>query len=802
MEGVNFVLIAAIFIIILVLNSFVRNYLKQNKKDLKDIKKSLGDIEYKLGNIESNRFIDKEQEIALEEVKESYSKIKPEQESTYLESILETYEEPEKVIVEEKIIKPAEPLKTEITKQKLNPIKNFKTHKSFLQKYPDIEKFIGENLINKIGIVILVLGLVFLVKYAIDKNWINEIARIAVGVISGGGLIALAHKIRKEYKSFSSVLVGGGLAVLYFTVSIAFHTEGYPLYQQQVLSFIILVFITIFAVFLSIAYDKMEIAILAILGGFGTPLMVSNGAGNYIILFSYLMILNKGMLVLSYYKKWRAVNIVAFTFTVILFTSWLTGEIVQERYSNFPGAIFFATGFYIIFFLMNILYNIKHNKEFKFGDISLIISNTFAYFAFVIIMLAYINDGAYRGLFAVLLAVFNFVFAYLIHKRQEADTNLLYLLVGIVLTFITLAIPLQLEGNYITLFWAAESVLLLWLGQKSGIKLLKLGSVIIMILMLISLSIDYWNYYYIKGYGFDEYVKMTMILNKIFITSIVSLGSLIGTIILIRNEKGNIAWFIPNHTYKFIVFGLLMVVIYLAGIFEVAYQASYYFSEYSSKLVVAFAYKAAYIILLLAIAYKLNNKVYSIISSIISAIIITIFFVSLSTTFVHSRTDYIDGFEHSTIPIIFRWIAISAIYVANVLLLIVVRRFNNSWLNKISLATFIFTILYLLSADLDTIAVLVSGNEDILIHTHKTGYAILWGISSFILMVIGMRKKIKIVRLLSLALFAITLIKLFVYDISNISEGGKIIAFILLGVLLLVISFMYQKLRKLVNEDD
>ena len=88
----------------------------------------------------------------------------------------------------------------------------------------DLEKWIGEHLIAIIGIGVLVLGLVFFVKYAIDKNWINEIGRVCIGVLSGAALITLAHKLRKTYRTFSSILVGGGIAVLYFTITIAFRT--------------------------------------------------------------------------------------------------------------------------------------------------------------------------------------------------------------------------------------------------------------------------------------------------------------------------------------------------------------------------------------------------------------------------------------------------------------------------------------------------------------------------------------------------------------------------------------------------
>ncbi|MBC7485242.1 MAG: DUF2339 domain-containing protein, partial [Cytophagaceae bacterium] len=67
---------------------------------------------------------------------------------------------------------------------------------------------------------------------------------------------------------------------------------------------------------------------------------------------------------------------------------------------------------------------------------------------------------------------------------------------------------------------------------------------------------------------------------------------------------------------------------------------------------------------------------------------------------------------------------------------------------------------------------------------------------------IGMAKKIKTYRIISLVVFSITLLKLFIVDVTRMSEGGKIAAFISLGVILLIISFMYQKLKKIIIEDD
>ena len=84
---------------------------------------------------------------------------------------------------------------------------------------------------------------------------------------------------------------------------------------------------------------------------------------------------------------------------------------------------------------------------------------------------------------------------------------------------------------------------------------------------------------------------------------------------------------------------------------------------------------------------------------------------------------------------------------------------------------------------------------------YKAGLSILWGLCSFILMWIGMQGRDRTYRIMSLTLFTITLVKLFFYDIRKIPPGGKIAAFILLGVLLLTVSFMYQRLKKMIIDN-
>ncbi len=492
---------------------------------------------------------------------------------------------------------------------------------------------------------------------------------------------------------------------------------------------------------------------------------------------------------------------------MVLLGGWLISQLVDGKYGSFGGAFFFATGFYVIFFLMNIIYNFKNNIRFKVGDIFLILSNTFIYFSFAMIMLSNISDGAFKGLFSVMLGVFNFVFAYITHKRQNSDVNLLFLLIGLVFTFVTLAVPLQLEGNYITLFWAAEGVLLFWLSQKSGFKILQLSSVIVTFLMLISLIMDWNSNYQIVGLADVGYVKqLGFLFNKMVFTTLVSGGALIGCLLLAKKEVGNIAWIFSASVYRWLILTAGIIVFYAGGFTEVNYQAFHFFNKTESILGAIITFNSLFVLILLAFATKINKKAFSIAVSSLATFFLFVFLGSLSTIYATSAICYLNGSEEfSSLLIIFRWLSVLSVYIIGFLLFKLVKKINNNQQNGLAMlnvGVLVFAILYILSADLDTIGILISKSQSALLQTQRTGYAILWGLSSFLLMVIGMNQKVKILRILSLALFAITIFKLFVFDIRDISEAGKIIAFILLGVLLLIISFMYQKVKKLIVDDD
>ncbi|WP_233898617.1 DUF2339 domain-containing protein [Tenacibaculum piscium] len=702
-------------------------------------------------------------------------------------------------------------------KEKIKSIPKKSFFERFKEKNPDLEKFIGENLINKLGILILVLGISFFVKYAIDKDWINEPARVGIGVLCGSLIMAIAHKLKKNYTSFSSVLVAGAISIFYFTIYIAFHE--YQLFSQTV-AFAIMTVITIFSTLVAVSYNRQELAVLSLIGGFSAPFMVSTGEGNYVVLFTYIAILNIGILGISYFKKWRISTILSFIFTTILFGSWCTLKIGSNTFSH-TGALIFATLFYFIFSITIVLNNLRNKGVFSTIEYFILVANTFVFFGLGMLILNDLESNL-TGLFTLLLALYNIAYATVLYKKFGLDKNAIYLLIGLALTFVTLTIPIQFEGNIITLFWASEAVLLFWLSQKSKIDTFKIGAFIIQVLTLISLFLDWEKYSFTKD--------LNVILNPLFIAGLVVSCSLFLTYWLLKKEKEVVIkhFSININSYRNILLIITILITYFTGILEVNYQAYQFLKNTFSAFSFPVTYHFIFITIVLYIASILKNKNISkgiLIVGIISTVLYIINFYKLPAN------ELIENFVENTdtnYAFYFHYIILSClIYFGYQLystsdLLFKIKPKQRKWLPWI----FTFAIVYILSNEIMIHGLHLSNSVDTValsekfpesendfyaksnfVHSQisatktqiiKIGYPILWGVFSFIFLIIGIKKQWKNLRVIALSLLGFTILKLFIYDIKNVSETGKIIAFILLGVLILIISFVYQKLKKLV----
>ncbi|MDI1256340.1 MAG: DUF2339 domain-containing protein [Flavobacterium sp.] len=699
---------------------------------------------------------------------------------------------------------------------------------SFKEKNPDLEKFVGENLINKIGVLILVLGISYFVKYAIDKDWINEPARVGIGILCGALVMAFAHKLRKNYAAFSSVLVAGAIAIFYFTIAIAFH--DYHLFGQTA-AFIIMVGITAFSAIISLSYNRMELAILSLIGGFAVPFMVSTGAGNYVVLLTYISILDVGILALAFHKKWSAVNVIAYVFTVVLYGVWL----VQDNGLPHPhsvGALVFGFVFYFIFVLTNIINNIRTKGVFTTIELSVLASNTFLFYAAGMFILNTYHPEL-RGLFTTILGLLNLIYAWVLYKKFGLDKTAVYLLIGLTLTFITLAVPIQFEGNYITLFWGAEAVLLMWLSQKSGIKSYRIGSVIVHFLMLISLLMDWSNMYLGTA-------TLSIMANPAFITGAFSVLTFFAVIYLLKREviTPSEKQFLDLVNYRKYLAIMAVITCYFVGFFEITYQSDSYVSGAYSAGVFPFFYHLLFTSGFLFWLHKSKITAAYQLGALIAVINIVLFAFWFSNYPFYEHTENITNNSGQRIAFYLHYFSLAIIlfYVWQLFRMQKEFSITNFFQNKIFLWISCFFIVYLASTELMLHALVFSNDvitladiknnvqfstiyaqgdktyafsfaADQSIYTVRnlvirTGFPILWGSLAFVFLIVGIKKQNKSLRIIALSLLGITIAKLFLFDIRNASETGKIIAFILLGVLILIISFVYQKIKVLVLTDN
>lgn len=682
----------------------------------------------------------------------------------------------------------------------------------------DLEKIIGESWLNKIGILGIIIGVTILGKYSIDNNLISPLTRIILGYTAGIALLGFGIKLKEKFESYSAVLVSGAMAIFYFITYFAYDFYGLI---PQIMAFALMVIFTVFTVFAALKYNRSVIAHIGLVGAYAVPFLLSNNSGNATVLFTYITIINLGILAVSIKKYWKSLYYVAFSFTWLIFSVWFVTDYYSVEHKVL--AFVFATVFFLMFYAVAVTNRIIQEQRLAKRDIILILLNSFIYFGFGYGILNSGNTGQYLGLFTLFNAVIHFAVGYIIRNKKLADKTLFYLVLGLVFTFITIAIPIQLDGNWVTLSWIALSVLLFWIGRTKNVVIYEKISYVIMFLAFFSLLHDWGSF---------SYIKNTAFFNIVFLTSLLVLAGYGYMVYLSKKkqyfttENQNGLTTVMNYTIPV----LLGIVGYFTffneinlffnnwfentlienisedGYMEPGYpKYNYYILSFRDIFLIGYSIMFFGILSLFNIL-KIKNKIIGIVAIIFTLISL---FVSqtvglyslglLREAYIERASDefYQIGFGYVLVRYLFFGLVAFGVYT---LFNYVKQEFMNP-LNKQMkfLAEFVFYVLILCFLSNELITWLdLAGNKGVF----KLGLSILWGIYALFLIYLGIFKRRKYLRIGAIVLFAITLLKLLFYDISGMNTLSKIIVFISLGVLLLIISFLYNKFKDKISEDE
>jgi len=682
----------------------------------------------------------------------------------------------------------------------------------------DFEKFIGENLISKIGILILVMGAAIGGRYAINNDFINPMTRIILGYILGVGMVITAFKLKKDYEKLSAVIISGAVTILYFMTFFAHNFYGII---PQEIAFGVMAVLTVFTVVAALNYNRQIIAVLGLVGSYAVPFLLSSDNGGEVFMFSYMAIINVGVLLVSVRKYWKALYHLAFFITYGIFGFW----VVLEGYRVSHQSVVFTFGiiYFLTFYAAFLGYKLWRLEKFVRSDVALVLMNAFIFYGLGFYVLSETADlSNLLGLFTLLNALVHFGVSALIYKYRLADKSLFYLISGLVLVFITIAVPVQLEGNWVPMIWLAEAVLLFWIARKQDIYFYEKMSYVGMVLSLGGLVAS-WGDHKISIYS-REIEPIIPILNPGFLLNalfVIGFGLLAFLHFRTRQHTG-----IKKENTMLLLTSLLpgifITILYLTFFIEIEL---FWTQGYNLSAVVEttgeerttipandsylkfnvaslFIYSMLFFSILAWINLRfIKNKKSGVVSLALMGLTLFMFITGGQEALLELWNNWIEraqfpDFNRTIMHLVVRYLSLAAASVMIIMSAKTIKAFfKNKWLDIGFMVVFHLSILAILSFEL-------TGWMDMKgsLQPHRFGLSILWGAYALGLIGWGIYKQNKYLRYLAFAIFGLTLIKFFLYDFAGLDTIGKTVVLISLGVLLLVIPFLYKKYENAIAE--
>jgi uncharacterized membrane protein len=750
------------------------------------------------------------------------------------------------------------------------------------------EQILGGNWLARVGVVALIIGVAFFLKFAFDNNWLGPISRVILGVVAGLAMIGGGYYWRKRYPTLAQAISGGGIALLYLSIFASFNVFNLiPLYPAVGL----LLLVSIGSAALAIWLNSMALAIIGILGAFSAPFILGSAApeaaqtGQGVQLIVYVIIVDLGVLALSTLRNWRWFNLLAIFGSLATYGAWYFQFNEQASLLTQQLSITFI---FIIFFGATSLFHVIWRRPARGFDYALMVINAAAYFGISYgLMHEYLR--AWMGSFTLLIALLYGDLSYLAVRRGAENFRLSLFARGIALVFLTIAIPIQLgDKAWTTIALVAEGAVLMWLYLRLRISHFHgysyaVFAIVVIRLMFFDTSVDmshfqpvfnerflafvvsiaamYLTSYFLwrqqqekgKKLGYPVFIAAANIFSIWVIaaelisyrhTPVTLQGSLSLIVLLILAGVTilyHVVWRRVPRVFDLVLlvisaiayFGLswllwedlrawmgslyLVLALFYAGLAYISLRRGAEYNKLGS-----FSLGTALVFLTVAIPVQLGDTAWTTIGWAAELVIL----VWLSFTLRLTQLRYY-GYAVSVIlagrmlffdtsvdlnnfrPLLNeRFLAflvgIAAMYLAAYLLwrardtlpkwriptttFLVAANFLLLWLLSFEVWDYFGTQLALVPAE-STAAVALRNAQNL-------SLTVLWAVYAVILLVIGIVKRWRLVRLGALALLAISIIKVFVYDVFALERVYRIVAFVGLGLLLIISAYLYQRYSK------
>ncbi len=357
------------------------------------------------------------------------------------------------------------------------PFETIVPSSAHLREVLSLEQRIGTRWVLIAGIITVIFAVGFFLKYAYENQWIGPLGRVLIAAT--GGLIALLGgelTRRRGYDFVAKGVTALGFAILYATVFAAH--RWYDLIGS-VPAYALAIGITVAAMLYAVILNEIAIALLSLIGGYLTPVVLSTGENLPTLLFSYVLILSAGAMLCAYRRKWSAVNVVAFIGTYLLYTGWFE-RFYRPALRSGPTeqlaiALFWLAAFFLVFLLLPVLHTLLRRVRSEVQDTVLVLANAAVVFYYLWTVLIQRHEN-WLALCSIVMGTAYLALMGLVFIRCRADRDLLNALLLAALAFVTVAVPLYFEMRAVAVIWAVEGFALSATGLRYRSKLTQLAA--------------------------------------------------------------------------------------------------------------------------------------------------------------------------------------------------------------------------------------------------------------------------------------------------------------------------------------
>jgi uncharacterized membrane protein len=352
------------------------------------------------------------------------------------------------------------------------------------------DRLIGGNLVAKVGILVLFIGVSFLLKYFYERIHVPIEMRLTAVALGALVVLVIGWRLRETRPGYALILQGGAIGVLYLVIFGAFRLFGV---LPGPLAFALLVLVAAASAVLAILQNSLTLAVVAVSGGFLAPILASTGRGSHVMLFSYYAVLNAGIFAIAWAKAWRLLNILGFAFTFGIGTLWGANNYRPELLSSTEP---FLLLFFAVYLAIPVLFARRRAVELKnYVDGTLVFGTPLVAFGLQAMAVRHIEyAAAYSALF---LAVVYLALALALLRRTGHGLRLLVeSYIALSLAFATLAIPLAFEGRLTSAAWALEGSAVVWIGVRQDRLLPRVFGYLLQVAAGLAFIVDID-----KGYG-------------------------------------------------------------------------------------------------------------------------------------------------------------------------------------------------------------------------------------------------------------------------------------------------------------